>query len=53
MKELLSSELKLALKAQDSKSVRALIEALDMKLNSFIKLINACGYQLVLEKYEK
>ena len=65
-KELLLSELVLALMAEDSKSVRALAEQLgvsktviqnlrsgvqtDMKLSNFVKLTHAYGYDLVLEK---
>jgi transcriptional antiterminator len=65
-KELLLSELVLALMADDSKSVRELADELgvsktviqnlrsgqqgDMKLSNFMKLTRAYGYQLVLEK---
>jgi len=65
-KELLLSELVLALMAEDSKSVRELADELgvsktiiqnlrsglqtDMKLSNFMKLTRAYGYQLVLEK---
>jgi len=65
-KELLLSELVLALMADDSKSVRELADELgvsktviqnlrsgqqsDMKLSNFMKLTHAYGYQLVLEK---
>lgn len=65
-KELMLSELVLALMAEDSKSVRALADQLgvsktviqnlrdgtqrDMKLSNFVKLTHAYGYHLVLEK---
>jgi len=65
-KELMLSELVLAIMAQDSKSVRDLAQELgvsktviqnlrsggqsDMKLSNFVKLTRAYGYDLVLEK---
>jgi DNA-binding Xre family transcriptional regulator len=65
-KELMLSELVLALMAQDRKSVRELADELgisktviqhlrsggqsDMKLSNFVKLTRAYGYDLVLEK---
>lgn len=65
-KELLLSELVLAIMAEDSKSVRELAGELDvsktviqnlrsgtqtdMKLSNFMKLTHAYGYHLVLEK---
>jgi transcriptional antiterminator len=65
-KELMLSELVLALMAEDSKSIRALADQLgvsktviqnlragtqsDMKLSNFVKLTHAYGYHLVLEK---
>jgi len=65
-KELLLSELILAIMAEDDKSVRHLARELkvsktaiqnlrsgvqtDMKLSNFIKLTGAYGYRLVLEK---
>ena len=65
-KELVLSELVLALMAEDDKSVRELAgelglsktviqnlrsgEQSDMKLSNFVKLTHACGYHLVLEK---
>jgi DNA-binding Xre family transcriptional regulator len=65
-KELVLSELVLAIMAQDSKSVRELAnevglsktviqnlrsgEQSDMKLSNFVKLTHAYGYDLVLEK---
>ena len=65
-KELILSELVLALMAQDTKSVRKLADELgvsktviqnlrsgeqtDMKLSNFVKLTHAYGYDLVLEK---
>ena len=65
-KELMLSELVLAIMAQDNKSVRALADELgvsktviqnlrsgvqsDMKLSNFVKLTHAYGYHLVLEK---
>jgi DNA-binding Xre family transcriptional regulator len=65
-KELMLSELVLAIMAEDSKSVRALADELgmaktaiqnlrtgeqkDMKLSNFVKLTHAYGYDLVLEK---
>src|SRR5438132_7745218 len=65
-KELMLSELVVAIMAQDSKSVRELAEELgvsktviqnlrsgeqsDMKLSNFVKLTHAYGYDLVLEK---
>lgn len=65
-KELLLSELVLAIMAEDTKSVRELANELgvsktviqnlrsgaqtDMKLSNFIKLTQSYGYQLVLEK---
>ena len=65
-KELMLSELVLAIMAQDSKSVRELARELgvsktviqnlrsgeqsDMKLSNFVKLTRAYGYDLVLEK---
>jgi transcriptional regulator with XRE-family HTH domain len=65
-KELILSELVLALMAQDGKSVRELADELgvsktviqnlrsgeqnDMKLSNFVKLTHAYGYHLVLEK---
>src|ERR1700693_6291879 len=65
-KELMLSELVLALIAEDSKSIRALADQLgvsktviqslrdgtqrDMKLSNFVKLTHAYGYHLVLEK---
>ena len=65
-KELLLSELVLAIMAQDDKSVRELARDLgvsktviqnlrsgeqnDMKLSNFVKLTHAYGYELVLEK---
>jgi hypothetical protein len=65
-KELLLSELVLAIMAGDSKSVRELAGELgisktviqnirsgkqdDMKLSNFVKLTHAYGYHLVLEK---
>src|SRR5438105_5766239 len=65
-KELLLSELVLAIMAADSKSVRELAQELgvsktviqnlrsgqqsDMKLSNFVKLTRAYGYDLVLEK---
>ena len=64
--ELLLSELVLALMEQDTKSVRALADELgvsktviqnlrsgaqtDMKFSNFMKLTNAYGYHVVLEK---
>jgi DNA-binding Xre family transcriptional regulator len=65
-KELLLSELVLAIMAEDSKSVRELARELgvsktviqnlrsgeqtDMKLSNFVKLTDAYGYDVVLEK---
>ncbi len=65
-KELLLTELVLAIMAEDNKSVRELAEELgvsktviqnlrsgdqtDMKLSNFVKLTHAYGYHLVLEK---
>src|ERR1700730_14602217 len=65
-KKLMLSELVLALMAEDSKSIRALADQLgisktviqnlrdgtqnDMKLSNFVKLTQAYGYHLVLEK---
>ena len=65
-KELMLSELVLAIMAQDSKSVRELARELgvsktviqnlrsggqsDMKLSNFVKFTRAYGYDLVLEK---
>jgi DNA-binding Xre family transcriptional regulator len=65
-KELMLSELVLAIMAEDSKSVRELANELglsktviqslrsgeqsDMKLSNFVKLTHAYGYDLVLEK---
>ena len=65
-KDLLLSELVLAIMAEDSKSVRDLAQELglsktviqnlrsgvqtDMKLSNFVKLTHAYGYDLVLEK---
>ena len=65
-KQLLLSELVLAIMAEDCKSVRALAKELgvsktviqnlrsgeqtDMKLSNFVKLTNAYGYDVVLEK---
>jgi DNA-binding Xre family transcriptional regulator len=65
-KELMLSELVLAIMAEDGKSVRALADQLgvsktviqnlrdgtqrDMKLSNFVKLTHAYGYHLVLEK---
>ena len=65
-KELMLSELVLALMAEDSKSIRELAAQLglsktviqnlrdgtqsDMKLSNFVKLTHAYGYHLVLEK---
>jgi transcriptional antiterminator len=65
-KELMLSELVLALMAEDGKSIRALADQLgvsktviqnlrdgtqnDMKLSNFVKLTRAYGYHLVLEK---
>ena len=65
-KELMLSELVLAIMAQDNKSVRQLANELgvsktviqnlrsgeqsDMKLSNFVKLTHAYGYDLVLEK---
>ena len=65
-KELMLSELVLAIMAEDAKSVRALANELgvsktviqnlrsgeqsDMKLSNFVKLTHAYGYHLVLEK---
>ena len=65
-KEFLLSELVLALMAEDTKSVRELADELglsktviqnlrsgeqtDMKLSNFVKLTQAYGYDLVLEK---
>jgi hypothetical protein len=65
-KDFLLTELVLALMAEDSKSVRALARELgvsktviqnlrsgqqsDMKLSNFVKLTQAYGYDLVLEK---
>jgi hypothetical protein len=65
-KELMLSELVLAIMAEDAKSVRALANELglsktviqnlhsgeqcDMKLSNFVKLTHAYDYHLVLEK---
>jgi DNA-binding Xre family transcriptional regulator len=65
-KELILSELVLALMAEDNKSIRELAAQLglsktviqnlrdgtqsDMKLSNFVKLTHAYGYHLVLEK---
>src|SRR5258708_16284264 len=65
-KELMLSELVLAIMAEDAKSVRALANELgvsktviqnlrsgeqsDMKLSNFVKLTHPYGYHLVLEK---
>jgi DNA-binding Xre family transcriptional regulator len=65
-KDLMLSELVLAIMAEDAKSVRALANELgvsktviqnlrsgeqnDMKLSNFVKLTHAYGYHLVLEK---
>jgi DNA-binding Xre family transcriptional regulator len=65
-KELILSELVLAIMAEDRKSVRALADELglsktviqnlrsgeqsDMKLSNFVKLTHAYGFDLVLEK---
>jgi hypothetical protein len=65
-KELMLTELVLAIMAQDTKSVRTLADELgvsktviqnlrsgqqsDMKLSNFVKLTQAYGYDLVLEK---
>jgi transcriptional antiterminator len=65
-KELVLSELVLAIMAKDNKSVRELAQLLgvsktviqnlrsgvqaDMKLSNFVKLTHAYGYELVLEK---
>ena len=65
-KELLLTELVLAIMAEDNKSVRELADELgvsktviqnlrsgdqtDMKLSNFVKLTHAYGYHLVLEK---
>ena len=65
-KELILSELILALMAEDKKSVRQLARELgvsktviqnlrsgeqnDMKLSNFVKLTHAYGFELVLEK---
>jgi DNA-binding Xre family transcriptional regulator len=65
-KELMLSELVLALMAEDSRSIRQLADQLglsktviqnlrdgtqnDMKLSNFVKLTQAYGYHLVLEK---
>ncbi len=65
-KELMLSELILAIMAEDTKSVRQLADELglsktviqnlrsgeqtDMKLSNFVKLTQAYGYDLVLEK---
>jgi DNA-binding Xre family transcriptional regulator len=68
-KELLLSELVLAMMAEDGKSVRELADELgvsktviqnlrsgtqaDMKLSNFLKLTQAYGYRLVLEKGDR
>ena len=68
-KELILSELVLAIMAEDSKSVRALADELglsktviqnlrsgeqkDIKLSNFVKLTHAYGYHLVLEKEDQ
>ena len=65
-KQLMLSELLLAIMAEDTKSVRELADQLtvskiviqdlrsgeqsDMKLSNFVKLTHAYGYDLVLEK---
>src|SRR5205823_709191 len=68
-KELMLSELVLAIMAEDTKSVRQLANELgisktviqnlrsgaqtDMKLSNFVKLTHAYGYHLVLEKEDQ
>jgi hypothetical protein len=65
-RELVLSELLLAIMAEDEKSVRALAkeagisataiqkvrsgQSKDMSMKNFINVIEACGYELVLEK---